>query len=188
MRLFADGIRSLWDIGSCGNDVIVLYCKEFHKVHVSSGSKASEYLTPEKVATLQTTFQTYISTHGTQGFVLGLENLLKSLKFTLKGITPAFILLMGNMAVLGVMTVVLFYYILGKRFETNIWEDDNCYWVWELFVKCSTGILWLEICVLVMAKISHSSRALFYVFLAAVLGLIFCTALHYVSRRIYYHE
>lgn len=159
------------------------------QVHVSLGSKASEYLPPEKVATLQTTFQSYISTHGTQeGFVLGLENLLKSLKVSLKGTTPAFILLLGNLAVLGLMTVVMVYYIFGNRFETTIWEDDQCYWLWEMFVKCSTGILWLEVCVLVMAKISNSSGALFGVFLAAVLGLICCIALYFVSSKIYYHE
>jgi len=32
MRIFADGLRSLWQLGSCDNDVIVLYCQEFNKV------------------------------------------------------------------------------------------------------------------------------------------------------------
>ncbi|WAR03192.1 hypothetical protein MAR_009750 [Mya arenaria] len=130
LRVFADGLRALWKIGTCGNDVIVVYCQQFDQVYVSAGSAASSFLPPERVADLQDKFRSFLIEFGhEQGLEEGLSYMLGSLKVTLQGLTPAHIMLITNMALLGILGVLMLYYVLGKKFKVDVWGNN---WRWPL--------------------------------------------------------
>ncbi|KAL3857966.1 hypothetical protein ACJMK2_012590 [Sinanodonta woodiana] len=152
MKNFADSIRLNWKMGSCENDVIVLYCQQFGKVRISVGQTAAKYLTDSKVAELTTQF-TDLSKHGRLEEALDL--LIQELKITLRGLTPAHKMLMASLIFSIFFGAFLIFFLLIRDLEYDIWGQENHWWLVGFVIRLITGLYIIKGLVLLICLLSH---------------------------------
>ncbi|XP_053376098.1 uncharacterized protein LOC123534800 [Mercenaria mercenaria] len=183
MRNFADNLRLIWSLGSCYNDVIILYCREFNKVHVSAGLKASYYLTKDVVTDLQDTFIYYVNAEGfTNGLRQGLLHMIDSLRVTLRGFTPAHAIILVHVSTLLVVGTLLFLYLFVRKTDSNVWGYTYPWAISDLFLEFISGILFIRGIILAMAYISQSKgQGLLWALGAASVGVFTCFLLFLIS-------
>lgn len=184
MRNFADNLRQEWSLGSCDNDVIILYCKEFNKVHVSAGSKASYYLTGSRAADLHGTFINYINEEGYQkGLEKGMLHMIESLRFTLRGFTLGHAIMIIHISTMICFCAGLYFYMFVRKTDIDVWGSRFPWVLSDLLIQLVTGIWFVRGMVLLLAKMSHHEKGLglLWALGAACSGLSICIILYFAS-------
>ncbi|XP_071179138.1 uncharacterized protein [Mytilus edulis] len=169
MENFADQLRSGWGLGSCGNDVIILYAQDIDKIHVSVGYKASSLVTDSVVSKIESTFREY----NNQGRLAdGLLKVADDLRKTLRAITPAHIVLIMNMIVLVALGVFLVFFLHLRSVELNVWGAEKLWKIPEYLIYFFSGV-WL-IDATIFGVLFISNRAPFWAILIGVLMGVTC--------------
>lgn len=153
MEHFADKIRELWNLGSCENDVIVFYCRELNKVHISVGSRAKEMVSDSKIKTLSDQLLSYINNNRLGD---GLLFVAEELRFALQGpLPPAKILLITGMVLVVFFGLFLSFVLFAGERDLNVWGSDQPMKTLEWIVYAVTGVWVMKGTMLFSMFVSH---------------------------------
>lgn len=153
MEHFADKIRELWALGSCDNDVIVFYCQELNKVHISVGSRAKEYISDSDLSSLTAQLQGYIDSNRLEE---GLFFVAEELRFILQGVlSPAKILLIIGMAITFFVGLFLAFILYAGERDLNAWGSGQPSKTFEWIVYTITGVWVIKGTMLFSMMVSH---------------------------------
>lgn len=178
---FADHIRTLWQLGACENDVIILYSQEFNKVYISRGSQTRSYLSDSKLDDIMKKFVTFLDS-GQSGEALtrGLKYLIDSITVSLRGFTVAMKLLIACMLVVVLFAVGFFFYLVVREKEMDVWGREQPWKLFEWFLFSVTGLYVIEGMMYLMIHFSH--KGLNFGLLASLIIFILCVIGYYISR------
>lgn len=169
MENFADYLRSGWGLGNCGNDVVIVYAQDIDRIHTSVGYKAASLVTDSVVADIEATFRSYIN----QGRIAdGLIQIADDLRKTLRGITPAHVVLIINMVVLVGLGMFLVFFLHLRSVELNVWGVEKLWKIPDYMIYFLSGV-WL-IDGTIMGVIFISNRAPYWAILIGLLMGITC--------------
>nr|XP_022336711.1 uncharacterized protein LOC111132992 isoform X1 [Crassostrea virginica] len=177
---FGDYLRTGWAFGSCGNDVVIFYAQDLNKVHVAVGYKASSLVTSDVIDYIKTTFVSYKSNGQ---LAEGLLVIAEKLRTTLRGVTPAHILLILNMIVVVLTTAFLVFVLHLRSVEFNVWGREGIWKIPEYFFYLISGV-WM-INGLLFGVIYMSNKAPYWAtFFSAIMGIA-CIIMYVFEEQIF---
>ncbi|XP_062598680.1 uncharacterized protein LOC134260111 [Saccostrea cucullata] len=166
---FGDYLRTGWRFGSCGNDVVIFYAQDLNKVHVAVGYKATSLVTSDVIDYIKNTFVSYKSNGK---LAEGLLVIAEKLRITLRGVTPAHVLLILNMIVVVLTAVFLVFFLHLRSVEFNAWGREGLWKIPEYFFYFISGV-WM-INGLLYGVIYVSNKAPYWAtFFSGIMGLAF---------------
>lgn len=141
----------------------------FFQIHTSVGYKAASLVTDSVVSDIEATFRSYIN----QGRIAdGLIQIADDLRKTLRGITPAHVVLIINMVVLVALGIFLVFFLHLRSVELNVWGAEKFWKIPEYAIYVLSGV-WL-IDGTIMGVIFISNRAPYWAILIGLLMGITC--------------
>ncbi|CAH1782022.1 unnamed protein product [Owenia fusiformis] len=119
-NLFAESLRSRWKAGACGNDIVIFYNREYGVVASAVGYALESTLTADVIAAIHLGAMDLLHNGNVSE---GLENIVNGYYNKLRGLTPAYILLMMSAAFWTLFALfMLFFLQLGNNVE-GTWSD-----------------------------------------------------------------
>lgn len=155
---------------------------------MSSGSKASYYLTRSIATELQDTFINYINDEGFQkGLEKGLLHMIDSLKVSLRGFTLGHVIMVAHVSTMLCFGVGLYLYLFVRKDDVSVRDDKYPWALSDWLIQFVTGIWLVKKVVLVIAMMSHheKGKGLMCALGAAFLGLFICLVL-YIASTVYF--
>jgi hypothetical protein len=139
------------------------------QIHTSVGYKAASLVTDSVVSDIEATFRSYIN----QGRIAeGLIQIADDLRKTLRGFTPAHVVLVINMVVLVGLGMFLVFFLHLRSVELNVWGAEKFWKIPEYMIYFLSGV-WL-IDGTIMGVIFISNRAPYWAILIGLLMGITC--------------
>lgn len=177
---FGDYLRTGWAFGSCGNDVVILYAEDLNKVHVAVGYKANSLVTSDVIDYIKTTFVSY---KNNGKLAEGLLVIAEKLRTTLRGVTPAHIILILNMIIVVLTAAFLIFFLHLRSVEFNVWGREGFWKIPEYFFYLISGV-WM-INGLLFGVIYMSNKAPYWAtFFSGIIGLA-CIVMYIFEEKIF---
>lgn len=157
----------------------VLFIYDF-KVHVAVGYKANSLVTSDVIDYIKTTFVSYKNNGRLSE---GLLVIAEKLRTTLRGVTPAHILLILNMIMVVLTAAFLIFFLHLRSVEFNVWGREGFWKIPEYFFYLISGV-WM-INGLLFGVIYMSNKAPYWAtFFSGVIGLA-CIIMYIFEEKIF---